>query len=100
MLALLTVQHVQLLGMSARQDPVSLGYDERGSAKTLYISDDPTGASDNHQGLWKLPCTQLACVGLSEYVQQRGFDSRPGVCSAFALQPESLCEHIDSNPMV
>lgn len=62
---------------SSLQDPVSLGYDERGSAKTLYISDDPTGASDNHQGLWKLPCTQLACVGLSEKFIQ---NVRSGEC--------------------
>lgn len=60
--------------------PVSLDFDSRYNAKTLYIADDPAGSptSTGSQGLYSLSCSSIVCIPLDERFIQNVLDGSCG----------------------
>merc|ERR1712224_387768 len=63
---------------SGLNEPVSLAYDPRSIAKTLYISDDPSQSSGSVQGLYSLSCDTIVCIPLDERFIQNVLDGECG----------------------
>jgi hypothetical protein len=60
--------------------PVSLDFDSRYNAKTLYIADDPAGSptATGSQGLYSLSCSSIVCIPLDERFIQNVLDGSCG----------------------